>query len=74
MDVMLILMRLNSLLDGRIPDERDGLSREIVMDLRCVKILNTQGSWIDGSRGSGSRFVKFSIGPNTNSECSNLLN
>jgi hypothetical protein len=25
-------------------------------------------------RGSGSRFVKFSIGPNTNSECSNLLN
>ncbi len=25
-------------------------------------------------RGSGSRFVKFSNGPNTNSECSNLLN
>jgi hypothetical protein len=25
-------------------------------------------------RGSGSRFVKFSIGPNINSECSNLLN
>ncbi len=27
-----------------------------------------------GNRGSGSRFVKFSIGPNTDSECSNLLN
>jgi hypothetical protein len=26
------------------------------------------------ARGSGSRFVKFSIGPNTNSECSNQLN
>ncbi len=26
------------------------------------------------SRGSGPRFVKFSNGPNTNSECSNLLN
>ncbi len=25
-------------------------------------------------RGSGPRFVKFSNGPNTNSECSNLLN
>ncbi len=25
-------------------------------------------------RGSGSEFVKFSNGPNTNSECSNLLN
>ncbi len=26
------------------------------------------------ARGSGSKFVKFSNGPNTNSECSNLLN
>ena len=26
------------------------------------------------ARGSGPRFVKFSNGPNTNSECSNLLN
>jgi hypothetical protein len=25
-------------------------------------------------RGSGSEIVKFSYGPNTNSECSNLLN
>ena len=27
-----------------------------------------------GIRGSGPRFVKFSNDPNTNSECSNLLN
>ncbi len=41
-----------SLLDGRIPDECNVLSREIMMDLRCVKILNAQGSWIDGTDGS----------------------
>ncbi len=29
-----------SLLVGRVPSERYGLSCKIVMDLRCVKILN----------------------------------
>jgi hypothetical protein len=33
-----------SLLVGRIPDECNGLSREIIMDLRCVKILNERDS------------------------------
>ncbi len=28
----------------------------------------------NGNRGSSTRFVKFSNSPNTNSECSNLLN
>jgi hypothetical protein len=40
-----------SLLVERIPDEPDGLSREIVVDLRYIKILNEKGSWIDGTNG-----------------------
>jgi hypothetical protein len=41
-----------SLLGGRVLDERNGLSSNIVMDLRCVKILNSQRSWVDGTNGS----------------------
>jgi hypothetical protein len=37
-----------SFLVGRIPDERDGLAGKIVMDLRSIKILNTQQSRVDG--------------------------
>ncbi len=47
-------MRLTelSILVGRVLNERDGLSSEIVMDLRCVKILNAHRSWVDGTNGS----------------------
>jgi hypothetical protein len=37
---------------GRIPDESNGLSSEIIMDLRCIKILNAQRSRVDGTDGS----------------------
>jgi hypothetical protein len=40
-----------------------------------TRFLEVRHSWEPGtSRGSGSEFVKFSNGPNTNSGCSNLLN
>jgi hypothetical protein len=39
----------SSLLVGRVPDELNGLSGKIIMDLRCVKILNAQRSWADGT-------------------------
>jgi hypothetical protein len=32
---------------GKIPNERNGLSREIIMDLRSIQILNTQQSQVD---------------------------
>ncbi len=37
------------LLVRRVPNERDGVSGMIVMDLSCVKILNAQRSWADGT-------------------------
>jgi hypothetical protein len=36
-----------SFLVGQIPNERNGLAGKIVMDLRSLKILNTQQSWVD---------------------------
>jgi hypothetical protein len=43
-----------SLLLERVPNEHDGLSSKIVMDLRCIKILNAQRSWADSTnRGNG---------------------
>ena len=37
-----------SFLVGLIPDERNGLARKIIMNLRSIEILNTQQSRVDG--------------------------
>jgi hypothetical protein len=41
-----------SLLVGRDPHERNGLSSNIIIDLRCIKILNAERSSVDGTNGS----------------------
>ncbi len=43
-----------SFLVGQISDERNGLAGKIVMDLKSIKILNTQQSWVDGPNCCGS--------------------
>jgi hypothetical protein len=36
---------------GRDPIEGDGVAGKVDMDLRCIKVLGTWRSWIDGTNG-----------------------
>jgi len=47
---------------------------QLDISLAFPPFMHEVTTWSPSSRGSGSRCVKISNGPNTNSECSNLLN